>query len=168
MKKLFSVLLAALMLLAVVPMASFAEETAEPTVIDTVTIDFVYPEVDQPAVTLYALDTEGCTVVNASWYEAQTDSFLDESSTFSEGTYFINVFLEADDGYEFDEDVKVIINGNEAISVQVNEDGSITAIGEFNVETSKSVLDVIGRVFYTIKLLLLAFIHLIGTMIGLK
>lgn len=187
MKKLLSVILAVIMILAVVPMAAFAEdvitETTETTEtpevpektaekIEEVSIDFVYPAVGEAAVTDYILDGDKCVLASASWFEASSDKFIDEETTFSAGMYYIQATLKAQDGYEFAENVNVVINGIKALSIEFNEDGTITVIGGFAVEEkpeeTNEVLAFLQKLIESVKNVFLTIVRFFGTMIGLK
>ena len=183
MKKLLSVILAVMMILAVVPMAAFAEdiavsetteatETTEETTekIVEIVIDFVYPAAGKPAYTDYMLDGIQCTLESARWFEASSDQFIDEGTPFSAGEYYIEATFKAQDGFEFAEGTDVIINGAEALDVQLNEDGTLTAVGGFTVEAEESddILSFIQRLINTVKTVFFTIVRFFGTMIGLK
>lgn len=180
MKKLLSVILAVMMILAVVPMAAFAEdiavsettETTEETAekIVEIVIDFVYPAAGEPAYTDYMLDSIQCTLESARWFEVSSDQFIDEGKPFSAGEYYIEATFKAQDGFEFFEDADVIINGAKALDVQLNEDGTLTAVGGFTVaeEAGNDVLSFIQNLINTVKTLFLTIVRFFGTMIGLK
>lgn len=178
MKKLLSIILAAIMLLAVVPVASFAEdevnpnepiETVETVKIDKIVIDFIYPEFGEAALTDYFLENTDCDVVKTEWFEASSDKFIDDSATFSEGIYYMQVTFSAQEGAEFTDDVEVTINGKDALNVEVNSDGTVTAIAEFTVEKDQpQIVSIFQRLIDAIKTVFLAIVHFFGTMVGLK
>lgn len=165
MKKILSVILSAVLLLSVFSVASFAEAA---NTIDAIVIDFIRPEIGEKAETDNILSTDGCGVKEAKWFEKANDKFIDADATFSEGTYYIQVVLEANEEYAFAEEVSVTINGEKAIDVELNEDGTLTAIGEF--ECSKEPLNpsIFAKLFEFIRTAALAFVKLIGSLLGLK
>lgn len=177
MKKILSVILSAVLLLSVFSVASFAEDVPvdEPidtpvdvTVIDAISIDFIRPEVGEKADIENILSTDGCTVKEAMWFEKASDDFIDVDATFSEGTYYIQVVFEANEEYAFAEEVSVAINGEEAISVELNEDGTLTAIGEFECSKEPESPSIFKKLFTLLRSAALAFVKLIGTLLGLK
>lgn len=167
MKKVLSIILAAVMLLAVLPIATFAEdETA--TVINEIEIDFIYPAAGEPAYADYFLVTDGCAVKEAHWFEVSSDKFIDEDATFSAGTYYMEVSFAEDEGYEFGEEVTVLINGQEAINVTANEDGTITAVAQFEIEEEEEPQSIFARFFSTLRTVFLTIIRFFGELVGLK
>lgn len=167
MKKILSIILAAVMLLAVLPIATFAEDENQ-FVINEIEIDFIYPTAGEPAYSDYFLVTTGCTVSEAHWFEAKSDKFIDADSTFSAGTYYMEVTFETEEDFEFGEEVNVIINGKDAVNVAANEDGTITAVAEFEVAEKEEQPSIFARLFSTLKTVFLTIIRFFGELVGLK
>ena len=141
----------------------------EPNEIEEIVIDFSYPKFGETASANYFLENKDCTVEGTRWFEVSSDKFIDEDATFGEGKYYIEVTLKAADGNTFSKDVKAIINGSDALSVTVNEDGTVTAIAEFSIEKEVSpVLSFFQKLINTVKTVFLTIVRFFGTMIGLK
>ena len=64
--------------------------------------------------------------------------------------------------------VNIIINGNEAIKVDYNEDGTVTAFAQFECAGKQIDLSIFARIFNTIKSAFLTIIRFFGTMVGLR
>ena len=166
MKKVLSIVLAAMMLLAAVPVTALAVNY-----ISGVTVAFVAPVKGEPAYTDSVMDEgQGCYVDSVKWLDADSDVYLTENDVFEDGEYIVEAILKAEDGYKFKkaENVEVSVNGLEPDSVIVNEDGSLTVTAKFSCGNSGSGLKFIGRVLELLKAAFGAFIRMIGTMLGLK
>lgn len=175
MKKVLSIILAAVMMLAVLPMAVFAEGEEPPvivepsvTAIDKIEIDFVYPVIGEAASEEYLLDTEGCAVVEAQWFAEEIDDFIEEGTTFSAGKYYITVTLSAEEGFEFSEEINVVINGNDAVNVDTNEDGTVTAVAAFELVEQEEQPSIFARLFEALRIVFLTVVRFFGEMVGLK
>ncbi len=169
MKKTLSIILAVIMMFSVIPMASFAEDV-QPVEVKEIVIDFINPAIDEPAYTESFVDGEGVSVTDAAWFEKSSNKFIDETVLFSAGQYYIQAILKADKGYYLSDDLSVIINGKEAATVYANSDGTVTAIGEFDITETKedNTLSAILRFLNTVKTIALAIIRFFGEMVGLK
>ena len=166
MKKLLSIALAVIMLLAAVPTVALAV-----TYIDKVSIDFVTPKVGETATTENIMDDDyGCHLKNAKWLDAASDVYLSEDETFKAGEYIIEATFEAESGYKFKkaESVEVIINGVEADKVEKNLDGTLTASLKFTCEEGGIKLPSLSNLFANIKTILTTFVRFIGSLLGLK
>lgn len=140
----------------------------EPVVIDEINIDFIAPADGSPAFTDFVLDTEGVIVDDCAWYFVEEARYLDADESFEAGTYCIEVTFETDEDSKFADDVSVVINGNAADSVTVNENRTITAVAEFTCEKEDVVLPFFAKLFETVKSAFVAFVRFFGTMLGLK
>ncbi|MCQ2485479.1 MAG: hypothetical protein MJ168_09130 [Clostridia bacterium] len=167
MKKILSIILAAVMLLTVLPIATFAEDENQ-SVINEIEIDFIYPTAGEPAYSDYFLVTTGCTVTEAHWFEASSDKFIDADSTFSAGKYYMEVTFDTEDEFEFGEEVNVIINGNDAVNVAANEDGTITAVAEFEIAEKEEQPSIFAKLLTNIKTIFLVIVRFFGELVGLK
>ena len=118
MKKFLSVLLSIIMVLSVVSMTAFASD--EILVVTVLNID---APVDGAEFDRFADIPNGQPYKIFSqpeWYDETDKRFLETGDTFEDGhIYTVNVWLEANDGYEFKStttttDVKASINGKTA------------------------------------------------------
>ena len=118
MKKFLSVLLSLIMVLSLVPMTAFASD--EILVVTVLNID---APVDGAEFDRFADIPNGQPYKIFSqpeWYDETDKRFLETGDTFEDGhIYTVNVWLEANDGYEFKStttttDVKASINGKTA------------------------------------------------------
>lgn len=141
----------------------------EPCEIEEIVIDFAYPKLGEAASATYFLENEDCTVEGVRWFEVSSDKFIDEDATFGEGKYYVEATLKAADGNVFSENVKAIVNGNDALSITVNEDGTVTVIAEFNIEREiPQALLFLQNLINTVRTAFLTIVRFFGTMIGLK
>ena len=168
MKKVLSIVLAAMMLLAVVPVTALAVDY-----ISSVTVAFVAPVKGEPAYTDSVMaDGQGCYVDSVKWIDADSDVYLTEKDVFEDGEYIVEAVLKAEDGYKFKkaESLEVTVNGLDPDSVDINEDGSLTVTAKFSCGKSSGGegLQFLGRVFELIKAAFGALVRMIGTMLGLK
>ena len=118
MKKFLSVLLSLIMVLSLVPMTAFASDE-----ILVVTVLNIAAPVDGAEFDRFADIPNGQPYKIFSqpeWYDETDKRFLETGDTFEDGhIYTVNVWLEANDGYEFKStttttDVKASINGKTA------------------------------------------------------
>ena len=118
MKKFLSVLLSIIMVLSLVSMTAFASD--EILVVTVLNID---TPVDGAEFDRFADIPNGQPYKIFSqpeWYDETDKRFLETGDTFEDGhIYTVNVWLEANDGYEFKStttttDVKASINGKTA------------------------------------------------------
>jgi len=166
MKKVLSIALAVLMLLAAVPTVALAV-----TYIDNVDIDFVTPEIGATAITDYIIDEEaGYGLKEAKWIDSANGVTLTSEDTFAEGEYILEATFEAKEGYLFKkaESVAVTINGVQADTVEVNPDGTLTATLSFTCEKGGIKIPSIATLIANIKIVLDAFARFIGSLLGLK
>ena len=168
MKKVLSIVLAAMMLLAAVPVTALAVNY-----ISSVTVAFVAPVKGEPAYADSVMDEgQGCYVESVKWLDADSDVYLTEKDVFQDGEYIVEAIIKAEDGYKFKkaESIEVTVNGLEPDSVENNEDGSLTVTAKFSCGKSSSGngLQFLGRVFELVKAAFGALVRMIGTMLGLK
>lgn len=181
MKKVLAIVLAVIMMLSIVPMTSFAEDTegavitevteteTEKTEVKEIVIDFISPVLGEPAYADCFVDSEGISVLEAKWFEVKSDDFIDETVAFSAGKYYIQAVIEADEGYYFADELSVVINGSEALDVSANEDGTITAVAAFEIaEQPEEEPSAFMRFFNAVATIFLAIVRFFGEMIGLN
>lgn len=161
MKKLLSVILAAIMLLAAVPAVSYAA-----TVIDEFSFCFIYPETGQPAYTDCIYDEDQCTIISAKWYDVKNGRYIDENTNFERGSYCLYVDFKANRGYSFTEDTLFDFNGQKIDAVKENPDGSFTAACTFECDKI-DFASIPAKIIEVVKTVLLAFVRLIGAVLGL-
>lgn len=170
MKKVLSVVLAAIMMLAVLPVSVFAEEINEEikNEITEIVADFIKPEPGQPILTDSFIDGENVSVKSAKWFKVDGEELLPAEGTFVNGTYRLEVVFEAAEDYSFAEEVTVSINGEAAGTVTKNIDGTVTATSDFECGEQTSPFAAILRILQVVKDAFIAVVKFFGAFIGLK
>lgn len=118
MKKLLSVILAAIMLLAVLPVASFAED---------ISIDYVEVTVETPVAGEELAGTFDCTndnvnVTEVKWFDVSAGEYKNEITFTEDCEYVTYVSISAEEGYVFTTETVVVIN-EEGVKFTLGEDG---------------------------------------------
>lgn len=188
MKKSLAVFLAMIMALSVFSVSVFADEsedTASGQAINFVGITVELPEDGIYPSNYHVLDSEAYEVADFTWSDAETDEVifsslaesLIETKPFVDGkVYTLTVTLYATSGYLFDmEDLVVSINGYAAEIEEVNLLGK-RLVATCDFECKAEIIDddngatgiTFDQVLDLLKTVLLTFVRLLGSLIGIK
>lgn len=118
MKKALALIIAAVMMLTVLPMASFAEDAA----IEKVEVGVIEPVAGDDLLNDYACYTENVKITAVKWFDIAAGSFADEIVFEEDCEYVTYVYVSADEGYTFTKETVVEINGYE-VKANVAADG---------------------------------------------
>lgn len=118
----------------------------EPKKIDTVEVLVTEPVAGKYIDKNATLKTEGVEIVLVGWLTPDTvgELILKDTSKYEDGKkYIVRIFAKPKEGYEWDNEVTLIINGKEAIKMWEMPDDEICGDLEFSLEIEEKVIDTV-------------------------